>query len=316
MTETRDTLRPLGLGGGLVALLLSALWGGNIVSAKIALATFAPFWTAFWRMFVGLAPVLLWAWKRGTRLWPQPGERRWLTYLGILTTVQISLVYLAVSFTSAGFASVLMNSHPIFTNFISHFFVPGDQLSWPRLIGLVAAFGGISVTFLGGPEARLASHPLAGNLLCTATAALFGARTVFTSRIVARIDYVRTVFWQTVITIPFYLATALTLEPMTLQPVTWTAVAAMAYQGFISNGVCTILWIRLLRHHRPGEVAIFGSPAPIFGVTFSAIMLSEKLSPALLVGVASVAAGIFIVTRDRAQRDIPSPPSQIRGAPS
>ena len=99
VTEGRYTLRPLGLGGGLVALLLSALWGGNIVSAKIALATFAPFWTAFWRMFVGLAPVLLWAWKRGTRLRPQPGERRWLTYLGILTTVQISLVYLGVSLT-------------------------------------------------------------------------------------------------------------------------------------------------------------------------------------------------------------------------
>ena len=316
MTKGRDTLRPLGIGGGLTALLLSVLWGGNVVSAKIALGTFAPFWTAFWRMFVGLVPVLLWAWKRGTRLRPQPGERRWLTYLGILMTVQVALVYLGVSFTSAGFASVLMNSHAIFTNFISHFFVPGDHLSWPRLIGLVTAFGGISVTFLGKPEARLASNPLAGNLFCTATAALFGARTVFTSRIVARIDYVRTVFWQTVITIPFYLATALTLEPMTLQPVTWTAVAAMAYQGFVSNGVCTILWIRLLRHHRPGEVAIFGSPAPIFGVTFSAIILSEKLSPALLVGVASVAAGIFIVTRDRAQREIPSPPSQIRGAPS
>ncbi len=316
MSETRDTLRPLGLGGGLTALLLSALWGGNVVSAKIALGTFAPFWTAFWRMSVGLAPVLLWAWKRHTSLWPQPREWRWLTYLGILMTVQISLVYLGVSFTSAGFASVLMNSHPIFTNFISHFFVPGDHLSWPRLIGLVTAFSGISATFLGRPEARLASRPLAGNLLCTATSALFAARTVFTSRIVARIDYVRTVFWQTVITIPFYLLAALALEPMTLQPVTWKALAALAYQGFMSNGVCTILWIRLLRNHRPGEVAIFGFPAPIFGVTFSAIIFAEKLSPALLVGVAAVAAGIFIVTRDRAQREIPSPPAQIRGAPS
>ena len=316
MTETRDNLRPLGLGGGLTALLLSALWGGNVVSAKIVLGTFAPFWTAFWRMSVGLVPVLLWAWKRGTRLRPERGEHRWLTYLGILMTVQISLVYLGVNLTSAGFASVLMNSHPIFTNFVSHFFVPGDQLSWPRLIGLVTAFSGISVTFLGKPDARLASNPLAGNLLCTATSALFGARTVFTSRIVARIDYVRTVFWQTVFTMPFFLVTALFLEPVTLQPVTWTALAAMAYQGFMSNGVCTILWIRLLRHHRPGEVAISGFPAPLFGVTFSAILLSEKLSPALLVGVATVAAGIFVVTRDRAQRDIPSPPAQIRGTPS
>ena len=36
------------------ALLLSAMWGLNIVGIKVALETFPPIWNAFWRLW--LAP--------------------------------------------------------------------------------------------------------------------------------------------------------------------------------------------------------------------------------------------------------------------
>ena len=35
------------------ALLLSAMWGLNIVGIKVALATFPPAWNAFWRALLG-----------------------------------------------------------------------------------------------------------------------------------------------------------------------------------------------------------------------------------------------------------------------
>ena len=315
MKADAATARPLGFNAALAAIALTVLWGGNVVAMKTALGTFPPFWTAFWRMVVGLAPLLMWSRKKRTRLKPQPGEWLPLTALGLLMTVQMAVVYLGVNLTSAAYAAVLLNSHPIFTNLLSHFYVPGDQVSWPRVVGLAVAFGGISVTFLGRPDTDWAPRPLAGNLLTTLAGALSGVLTVVTKRVIGRIDYIRTIFCVTAFTVPFYLVTAVTLEPMTLQPVSWKAVLAILYQGIIANGVCVILWVGLLRSHRPGVLSMFGFLSPIFGVAFSAIAFSETLSPALLGGLAAVAAGLLIVTRQQ-QLDVPgSPPSPVRGAP-
>lgn len=310
------TARPLGIKGTLGAILLTLLWGGNVVAIKTALGTFPPFWAAFWRMLIGLAPILMWSRKNRTSLRPQPGEWLPLTALGLLATAQMAFVYLGVNLTSAAYAAVLLNSHPIFTNLLSHFYIPGDHVSWSRFIGLAVAFGGISITFLGRPDSDWASRPLAGNLLTTLAGALAGALTVVTKRIIVRIDYIRTIFCVTAFTAPFYLVTAVSLEPMSLQPVSWKAVLAILYQGLIANGVCIILWVGLLRSHRAGVLSMFGFLTPIFGVAFSAIAFSETLSPALLGGLAAVAAGLLIVTRQQTSGVPGSPPSQVRGAPS
>ena len=63
-------------------------------------------------------------------------------------------------------------------------------------MGLAIAFAGICFAFLGEPEPRLASNPLLGNTLATLTAMIFGARMVFTQRLVQRIEPLRAIFWQ------------------------------------------------------------------------------------------------------------------------
>ena len=113
MKADAATARPLGFNAALAAIALTVLWGGNVVAMKTALGTFPPFWTAFWRMVVGLAPLLMWSRKKRTRLKPQPGEWLPLTALGLLMTVQMAVVYLGVNLTSAAYAAVLLNSHPI-----------------------------------------------------------------------------------------------------------------------------------------------------------------------------------------------------------
>ena len=62
-----------------------------------------------------------------------------------------------------------------------------------------------------------------------------------------------------------------------------------------------IVWILLVRRYRPGVLSVFGFLTPIFGVIFSAIMFSEKLSPVLLAAVAAVAAGILLVAKQSPQ---------------
>ena len=68
-------LKPIGWRTALIALGACLLWGGNVVALKLGLGTFPPFWSGFWRMFVGALTVGVWARARGSSL--APGREEW-----------------------------------------------------------------------------------------------------------------------------------------------------------------------------------------------------------------------------------------------
>ena len=287
--------------GGAIAtaLLLSAMWGLNIVGIKVSLAAFPPIWNAFWRALLGL-PVL-WTWARagGIRLWPGPGEGRPLAILGVVFAFQIILLNTSIGWTSAAYASVLLNAAPVYINLIAHFVVPGDRLSVRRVIGLALAFCGVAVAMLGRPDALFAARPALGNALASFTAVIMAGRMIYTQRVVQAVDSVRALFWQVGFAIPIFLACAALTEPMLVGPLTIGPVLAGLYCAIGVIGVAFVLWVRLLKRNSPGLLSVFVFPTPIFGVLFSALIYGEKPSADLVVGVLGVAFGILLVTLGR-----------------
>lgn len=283
----------------LTALTLSAMWGANMVAIKVSLEAVPPIWGGFWRMLGGLP--ILWLWSRALRvdLRPGPGEMRFLATLAVLFAGQLMLLNWSVDWTSAAYSAVLVNSAPLFTNLIAHFVVPDDKVSRDRLLGLVLAFSGVVCVVAGDPDDRLASAPLAGNLLSVATAALIGVRMVYTQRLVQRLDPIRTIFWQVALSSLIFLAAASATEPMLIGPLTPRVLKAMAYGSFGVVGIAFILWVRLLQKHPPGMLSVFVFPTPLFGVLFSALVFGERVGSMLLWGMLGVAFGILIVTWEK-----------------
>ena len=219
-------------------------------------------------MGLGALVIGLWAWHRKIRLRPLAGEWGSLFTLGGFCFIQISLLNYGVSMTSAAYAVVLINCHPIFTNLLAHYIMPGDRLSWARVIGLATAFAGICFIFLGKPDAHLAPAPFWGNLIATASSFFVAVRSIATKRVVQRVDAVRAIFWTLVLSLPAFVAMALAIEPLTLIPLTWEPVVAVLYQGVVVAGFCFILWTGLLRDYPASIISIFAFPTPIFGVLF------------------------------------------------
>jgi drug/metabolite transporter (DMT)-like permease len=48
----------IGWSSAMIALLVSALWGGNVIALKLGLATVPPLWSAFWRFLTGFLAVV------------------------------------------------------------------------------------------------------------------------------------------------------------------------------------------------------------------------------------------------------------------
>ena len=131
---------------------------------------------------------------------------------------------------------------------------------------------------------------------------IFGARMVFTQRLVQRIEPLRAIFWQIAFSTPCFLLAATLLEEPLRGPLAGPPVLAILYQGVIVAGGCFVVWVRLLQKTPPGVLSVFAFPTPIFGVIASAFIFSEKLGPELMAGVAAVAAGILIVTLEASPR--------------
>ena len=298
------------------ALLLSAMWGLNIVGIKVALKAFPPIWNAFWRLLLGWP--LLWAWARhgGVRLKPLPGETGPLAVLGVFFAIQIIMLNISIDWTTAGFASVLLNAAPVFINTFAHFYVPGDHLSRQRLAGLGLAFGGVAIVFLGQPDPSLASRPVLGNILAFLTAAVIGGRMVYTQRLVQRMHSTRVIFWQVGFSLPVFLLGAAIFEPMMVGPLTLGPLLSWLYCSFGVVGIAFVLWIRLLETNSPALLSVFVFPTPIFGVLFSALIYSEMLPAELIIGVLCVAFGILIVMLEKRHQELETRARQASRAPS
>lgn len=284
--------------------MISALWGGNVVSIRVGVDTVPPLWSAFWRMLAGVTFVSAWAWTQGVSIRPAPGETKPLVVLGVLFTIQIALLNSGSALTSPAYAVVLLNGYPIFVNITAHMaahywkgIIHEESITPIRALGLVLAVAGIVWLALGKPDKALAPRPLLGNCLIVASSVLLGIRQVYTRWLVQTIDPVRSVTWQMLLSVPLFLVIAMVSEPMSLAPLSWQPVFAICYQGFVVAGLCFIVWAKLLKKHSAGTLSMFSFLVPICGIALSNWIFGEALLPTLFAATALVLCGLFVVVR-------------------
>jgi drug/metabolite transporter (DMT)-like permease len=281
-----------------LALLVSILWGGNLISIRIGVDSVPPLWSAFWRMAVGLIIVVAWALHRGVTIRPIKGEGWPLFALSVLFTAQIGLLNAGTAMTSPAFGVVILNSYAVFANITGHFFPAMERtINRPRAIGLSLAVVGMVVLTLGQGASDLAPDPLNGNLLLIASALLLGIRQVYTRWLVQHIEPTRTIVWQMAWSVPLFLAIAAVSEPPVYGSLTRQALAAIAYQGIVVAGVCFVIWAELLKRHAAGTLSMFAFLVPITGIALSSLFFGEPMRLTLLAGGALVLAGVYVVTR-------------------
>jgi drug/metabolite transporter (DMT)-like permease len=291
-------LEPLSARSVSLALLVSVLWGGNLISIRLGVDSVPPLWSAFWRMALGVAIVTAWALHRRVAIRPAKGEFRPLFILGVLFTAQIGLLNSGTAMTSPAFGVVILNCYPVFANLTGHLF-PGMErpINGIRALGLALALAGMAVLTFGQAVSRLAPHPVTGNALLILSALLLGIRQVYTRWLVQHIEPTRTVVWQMAWSVPLFLVIAAASEPPVYGHVTRQAVAAIFYQGAVVAGICFIVWAELLKRHPAGTLSMFAFLVPITGIALSSFFFGEPLRWTLLAGGVLVLAGVWTVTR-------------------
>ncbi len=280
-------------------LILCLAWGLNMVAVKLGNAGIPPVLQAGVRSLVAAALVALWCRWRGISLAGWRGEAFWpgLT-AGLLFGLEFLMIFIGLQHTSAARAVLFLYGAPFFVAAGAHWLLPDDKLTPARLAGLVLAFSGLLLAF--GDKAQGASSWM-GDLLLLGAGLFWGATTVLVKASALRRAAPALVLqYQLVVSALLLLAASPLLGESWRLTLTPTVMLAFAYQAIGVAFASYTAWFWLVGRYSASRLSAFSFLTPIFGVLAGVVLLGEAVGSLLVVAMALVAAGLWLVNRPSA----------------
>ena len=282
-----------------VMTLLCLTWSLQQISLKAAADLVSPMLMVALRSLVALLLLMALMRWRGEALVPA----RWKAGAGVgaLFALEYLLVAEALRLTHAAHVVVFLYTAPVFAALGLHLRLPAERLGAVQWVGIVVAFGGIALAFLGGAPAgtaggtSAAQHIWLGDAMALLAGAAWGATTVLIrDSSLSAAPATETLLYQLlgafVLLLPAaWLSGQWVFEPT---PLAW---AHFGFQTVIVSFVSFLAWFWLLRHYLASRLGVFSFLTPLFGVLLGVWLLGERLEPPFVAGSALVLAGIALV---------------------
>lgn len=272
--------------------VLGAIWGASFLFMRVAAPEFGAIPLIFAR--VGIAAIFLIAVlaRRGglSQLYPNAAR---LTFLGAVNSaIPFSLFAYAVLFVTAGFASVLNATAPLFGALVAFIWLR-ERLAPSRSVGLIIGFAGVLVLVWG----RVSVAGDGGGIAVLAglsAAVLYGISASYVKKRLSDVD-------------PFVIATgSLIAATVMLFPlailywpqtppgrVSWVSAVLI---GVICTGIAYILYFRLLSRIGPSKTLAVTYLIPAFGVLWGHLLLDEPITASMVVGCTVILVGTTLAT--------------------
>jgi drug/metabolite transporter (DMT)-like permease len=278
---------------------LCASWGFQQVAIKVANACVPPLLQAGIRSAGAALLVGLWMSARRQAVWQKDGTLWWGMAAGVLFAGEFLFIYWGLEYTNASRSVVLLYSAPFVVALGAHLFIPGERLKTFQVIGLGLAFAGIITAF--GESLSLPTRSiLIGDLMLAAAAIMWGATTVLIKAgPLAGIPAAKTLLYQLTVSAAVLLIGSWAKSERAVQGLTPLVFASLLYQTLWVAFVTYCTWFWLLRRYSPSRLAAFTFLTPLFGVLAGGWFLGEPLTGALLLALALVGSGIYLVNRRR-----------------
>ncbi|SFA53029.1 DMT family transporter [Metapseudomonas otitidis] len=298
MRPTRLPLDPFACG---LMLLLCIVWGFQQVSIKLVEQDVAPVLQLAIRS--GIAALVLGAitlWREGRGAF---GDGTLLPGLGVglLFTLEFFFISEGLVRTSASHIAVFLYTAPIFAALGLHLILPEERLSPVQWLGVLVAFGGIALAFLGKPGNAAGS--LFGDALGICAAIAWGATTVLIrGSSLSEAAPVKTLFYQLGVAGVVLLAVAVATGRLGLVP-SDRALLSLGFQVVVVALISYLGWFWLLRRYLASRLSMLSFMTPLFGVGFGVLVLGEPLDSSFIFGGLLVLGGLLLVTGAELLRD-------------
>ena len=284
-------------GAMLTLLVLGTIWGVNMVAIKTSNQGLAPVTSAALRSGVASVLLMIWMRYRGIRLFHSRQIVLWGAWAGVLFGAEFLLLYAGLDRTSASRGIILLYTCPFWVAAGAHFYLPDDKLTWSKSIGLVLAFAG-TASVMGQHALTFDPETLYGDLLALGAGFAWGVTTlVIKKHLAGKVEAISSLHYQLFFSLLILVPGSLILEPNPILDFTALTAAALTYQCIIVALLSYLTWFVLLHRFPASKVSAFAFIAPVMGVIAGGALLGEPWPATLLMGLAGIAGGIYLVNR-------------------
>ena len=223
-------------------VLIVSLIGGGPLAVKIGLQGFPPLKMALFRCILGVIAVGGIGLYYGMSMRMRFEELRRLLLIAALYTLHTITLNVGTELTTAARATIFFTLYPIFTVIFGHFWLPDDRLSVKKILGVLAAFGGVFVALAPNLQGNGAVEYFIGDLIVILAACFLALRITLTKVFVQEIYPHRLLVWLLGLNIPCFWVLSYLFERG--KPIEWTftsgagiALSGMGCHGFLLFGV-------------------------------------------------------------------------------
>jgi drug/metabolite transporter (DMT)-like permease len=252
--------------------------------------------TAFWRLMLSLP--FFWAWRlmekapvaaRPNAFSPSRNAAL-LAAIGLFFAVDLALWHWSIKLTTVANATLFANLAAVLVTFVAWMWL-GERLSWPFLIGLVLALGGVGL--LVGVSFDLGGRRVWGDALGLLTAVFYAGYIVSVKVARSRLSVPVIMLWSIPVACAA-LAAASWLSHEAFAAVTargWATLVVLALTSQLAGQGLIVLALAYLPASF-GSVSLLVQPAA--AAVFAWFLVGEKLGIVQVFGGALVLAGIYM----------------------
>lgn len=276
----------------LTALFTVIIWGLTFISTKILLGGLSAEAILFYRFLLGW--LALWAFSRAWLPWQGTGAESTFAAAGFFgVTLYFLLENIALEYTFASNASVIVSSTPFFTALVDWLFF-GAAKPRPRFYaGFCLAMTGI--TLISFREDEIQISPL-GDLLALLAAIAWAFYSVLTKKLTALglgslVTTRRIFFYGLVFILPLLPLRGAGSVATLLRPAMY---GNMLFLGLGASALCFATWTYCLIRLGTARSSAYIYLVPVVTAIAAAFWLQERLTLAILAGMGLVIAGLVL----------------------
>lgn len=229
--------------------------------------------------------------------------------IGVLFSFEYLFLGEALQYTSAGHATVFLYTSPIFAALGLHWKVAAERMSRLQWLGILLAFGGVMLAFLGrgsgaegieavdsGNSGISAESMLWGDFLALLAGASWGATTVVVRSTGLGVLPARQTLLYQLIGAFIILTLWSWMTDQTAINFTSDVAASLLFHGVVVSFLAFLVWFWLLTRYKASQLGVLSFLTPVYGVLLGSWLLDEPLESHFIVGAVLIIAGILVVS--------------------
>lgn len=278
----------------LAYLAVCIIWGSTYLAIRIGVSEFPPELFAGIRFSIAGGLLLLYEWWRGHKFPSTWSDVRKQATVGLFLLLGGNgLVVWTEQWVHSGITALLLASVPLFMALVELALPDGSRLDFKGWAGLLLGFSGVALLVLSGSSTN--SIDLLGGSLLLLASFLWACGSVYSKRLTPTGTMISNIGIQMLAAgIALFLLGVL-LGELPQVHVTYRGMGAMVYLIFVGSMLGYSSYTYILRKMPASKAGTYAYINPIVAVILGALILSEPVSPNMLVSAAIILGGVLLV---------------------